>query len=293
MRKNLLVMAVMALAAVGGRGAALYEGFNYTAGLSLGGLSPQPGSTWVLGNAGGAGPEYGITNLNLTYPGLAPSIGNALWVHKTAKVERIWSTDLPAAVSSGSIYYSLLLRVTDLTGLNQTSTAGAFFCGFNNAAPTATSTVGFAGARLQLLHGADPNHYRVGIRNDVVSGNSANIAYATAEFTTADTLFLVLGYTFNTGSATDDVASLWINPTPGNPPPSPDVTSTGADISGGSIRSFVLRALTGDLLPPGIVMDELRIGLTWDEVTPVPEPLSYGLLGLGALALLLRSRRLR
>jgi hypothetical protein len=118
-----------------------------------------------------------------------------------------------------------------------------------------------------------------------VNENSSSITSwdTTDLFSINTTLFIVGSYTFNPGTG-NDVSALWINPTIGSATaPSATVSATGGtDLS--TVASFVLcdRIATE---PTGI-LDELRIGTTWADVTGVPEPSTVSLAGFGALALL-------
>jgi hypothetical protein len=121
-------------------------------------------------------------------------------------------------------------------------------------------------------------------------GNTAgtNQVYATI----ADNIyFIVLKYTFNTGDGGDDTVSMWINPvasTLGD-----DAGEAAAGAAGGSyysainanvftfydssqIRSFMLLGLANAYALNNrsidISLDELRIGTTWADVTPLPPP---------------------
>src|SRR5439155_15824515 len=96
-------------------------------------------------------------------------------------------------------------------------------------------------------------------------------------FRTNGTIFIVGRYQFNTSSLTDDIASLWINPSlatfGADSPPAPSLTVTaGPDIGNSSpqIASFVLlqRGLGNTNQPATVMADELRIGPTWASVTP-------------------------
>ncbi|MGJ8656623.1 MAG: PEP-CTERM sorting domain-containing protein [Akkermansiaceae bacterium] len=87
-------------------------------------------------------------------------------------------------------------------------------------------------------------------------------------------------------TAASDSATVWMNPTTGTAgdPASGGVTVSGFDIT---FDTIALARFAGD----GTTWDELRVGDTFLDVTPVPEPSSTALLGLGGLALILRRRK--
>jgi hypothetical protein len=101
-----------------------------------------------------------------------------------------------------------------------------------------------------------------------------------------ETAFVLAAYTFGDGSTRDDIAQLWINPSPStfgaaSPPPPTLVASTGTDPTNtyahvSQFASFVLfqRGSGNAALQPGTtIADELRVGLSWANVTP---PASIG-----------------
>jgi hypothetical protein len=209
------------------------------------------------------------------------------------KADRMATTGLPTG--SGTIYYSMLLNVLDLTNA---TTAGGFLAGFNNSAGTATTSITQSGTRLQIRRSlVDTTKYNVGVRNDVsATTGTSTIAWDTNEYAVGDTLFIVGQYEFNTLNSTDDLARLWINPNPADmgaaTAPATTLTSTGGDINQLQIQSFFLRQVSGAALPRTVQIDEIRLDTTWAGVTTVPEPASLGLLSLGAAtAATLRRRR--
>lgn len=95
--------------------------------------------------------------------------------------------------------------------------------------------------------------------------------------------------------ATTDAWSLWVDPTD----LTTETTATLSGVSGtgtGNINltHLVLMRETGGTAGNGFIVDEIRIGESWADVTPVPEPSTFALYaGMMALAgLMLRRRRL-
>jgi hypothetical protein len=103
-------------------------------------------------------------------------------------------------------------------------------------------------------------------------------------FRSEEVISIVGSYTFNSGNTSDDMVSLWLDPSPldfggRNPPAASLTTASGPDISSAKIASFVFfqRSATE---PASMLADELRIGSTWASVTPPPSAVLSRLAGL-------------
>lgn len=243
-----------------------YEPFNYSTSLTnLIGRTTADGLSWSQAGPSPIVNQPTIHAGNLNYPGLAPAIGNSVNFGGNGTSARF---NLPVGVKSGTVYYSFIFQLTNITGL---STGGIFWAGFNNSVGTTTSNPTVVDTRLDVKASAGGT-YQIGL--DKSSGSTPLIVFATNTFTTNDVVFVVGSYTFNPGDV--DESRLWINPPSSSfgtsTPPDGYLSNTnGANISGGAVNSFVLcNRSTSE--PAGIIADELLISTNWADVTPPSGP---------------------
>jgi hypothetical protein len=296
-----VLLAFLALPVAGAPAAVLYEPFNYTSGQRLSGQTDTnvtPNQSWNYVGPVNTTTDPTITTGSLSYPGVpvdTDTPGNSAFTDSAkANAARI---NLPAAAASGTIYYSMVVRATDLTTFSTSATSGitttgSFFAGFSNTTGTGTS-IASAGAPL-LVH-RDPNNaskFQLGV--GVTNGNAFRQFDAAHSYGTSDTLFVVGSYNLVSGSDNDS-ANLYVfangDPVPQAEPLTPNATSgpaqgTGGDLATGQIVAFFLR--NNSLEPDHIQIDDLRIDSTWAGV--IPEPSSALLLGAAGIAGLLTRR---
>ena len=216
----------------------LTENFNYTAGqlLSANGWTVHSGTTNPIT----------VTAPGLTYTGHPGSgVGNAVTMTTTGEdVNKAFT-----AITTGSVYMSFMVN------LSAAQVTGDYFVGLYQ------STSIFPIRIFAKSDGAGGFFFGV-------SKNSTTATYETTARTFGTTYFVVAKYTFNTGTATDDVADLWVNPALGGSETTatiPGVTSTAAD--GTSISAVYLRQGSTTAAPTQQV-DAMLAGTTWAEVTP-------------------------
>ena len=164
--------------------------------------------------------------------------------------------------SSGTIYFSFAYRVDDLSTLvagGAGSTIAAFVSDFSTATYATKidvrKDIGGAGYNLSVWKGTGEN-----------TGG-----WATNVLSLSNVVFVVGRYVYGDAAA-DDTEACWINPDPStfgstNPPP-PSVGDIGVGATDfGSIIGFALRTSGG---PAISFADEIRVGQTWADVTPLP-----------------------
>ncbi len=251
------------------------EPFNYPVGANLGGQTSPGLLTWDDVGTSTAGPYVTTVAGNLNIAGLPAATGNSIRFGGLGKSAR-FSFPPSAVVTSGTLYYSFILKVIDPTGM---SSSGIFIAGFNNTSGTQTTQPTVIGTRLYIRTAT--GGFNLGLSKN--SSTSTDWVWDSRVWTNNQVIFLVGGYQFNPASSSDDVVSLWINPISSNfgagSPPSPTVTTaSGNDISSLKIASFVF--FQRDTTQPAAVLaDELRIGPTWASVTPRPSAVVTTLTG--------------
>lgn len=251
----------------------LTDSFSYPVG-------DLPGNAgWTAVNP--AADEIQVAAGSLIAPtGLQPSVGNKVTFDGAG-------TDAYVAFesqNSGTVFYSFLLNVT----ANSTTT-GQYLGGFTtSAAPTTTATSGFAYRRDTV----DTTKFNLGIVGKATNA-TVNTAFDSTQLSLNSVNLIVISHTFVAGS-NNDITSLYINPTSfGGSAPTPTLTLVNSASDAASISAFYLFQAAS--ATPFVQFDELRIGTTWADVTPlaVPEPGTWTLLigGFGLAMFLAKARR--
>jgi hypothetical protein len=274
--KKLLSLAILLCAVRTFGSLVAYEPFNYPVGVDAGtnlvGHTTSDGFTWSQ-----AGPTTGGTNVpaiaagNLSYPGLAPSIGNSTHFGGIDSGGMAARFSLKSPVTSGTLYFSFLLEILETNNL---STGGVFYVGFNNTAGAQGSLPTTVDTRfVTRLSGTG---FQLGL--DKSSGVTTNFQWDPTIYTTGQVFLVVGSYTFNTGTSTDDESDMWINPDSttfgaASPPTLNMLSSTKTnDIS--AINSFCIFNRNA-AEPHSMIIDEITIGTTWADVTPTANSLAF------------------
>jgi len=230
-----------------------YEGFQYTEGSSLGGQNG--GSGWAGSWFTPGGLDATITAQSLSFDSLGVSGGavttTGFQPPNQGSSVAYWLRNLatPLGADGTTVYLSFLLQPDDGYG---------FYGGINFG----NAFIGRSGN--QADYGLE------GLANDLSLSNVPVVQ--------GQTVLLVLEAQFQAG---DDLLSLFVNPTPGQPQPAtPSATKNDLDV--GTVTGVVINNYGG------YTTGEIQIGPTFASVTtasvmPVPEP-AFGWVVGAALA---------
>ena len=212
-------------------------------------------AVWGIGQGGGGGSPTNTFGAALQHGTLAYSNGSCglyLSTNTTSgnRTRGVLLTNTP--INTGSVYMSFLLNV------QVASTGNRLFSLFSSAitgSPGASTVAGvWVNATTNLM---------------LSKGSSSTPGATSATSLTPGTHLIVMRYTYNSGSTTDDQMDLWIDPSSlgGGTIPSSDLVNTaGTDIS--TLSSFYIYHPSSGYVPAGLFVDEIRVGTTWAEVTP-------------------------
>jgi hypothetical protein len=245
-------------------------GTAFAVGADLIGQTNAAGLTWFQ-----AGPNGALTNQpviqsgNLDVAGLAFPAGNSVQFGGGGGMAARCQITNGSGITSGSLYYSLLLKITNIAGL---SSSGVFWAGFNNSSGNQTTTPSVVATRIYTR--AAGGGFNLGLSK--ASSTSTDWQWDATVHHTNEIIFIVGQYAFNPAATNGDVANLWINPSPASfglavQPAATLSASSGPNISSSIIASFVLMN-RDPTEPAGAVVDELRIGASWASVTPPAGP---------------------
>lgn len=238
-------------------GLLLYDGFAHPIGNALAG-----NGTWSALNTGTA-PV--VAPGNLVALGVSPPSGDRVtWV--SGNIQEAWN-QFGATVSTGAVYFSMPFQLSSVP----TTTTYSF--GLTQSSSAYGATVWLR------ADGTDGFNIGLDARTTTPTTN-----YLGTKFLLNETVFLVGAYEFVAGTS-NDVARLWVNPpsstfASGTEPAATLSGTSSSDLSG--VVGFLLRGASGS---PAGSFDELRIGTSWADVTPVPEPSSIALALATAAAL--------
>ena len=217
----------------------LYDGFDYTIGEDLG-LQPN----W--NNYSGTDNPILVASGSLSYPDLLASTGNSI----TMEGGFVDSEIVFTPVTSGAVYASFILNVTDMANIMDLTDGGYVAILVGN---------GF-NARLWIRPNTDP----VGTTYDIALTNASSGSGFVGNYSIGDSVFIVMSYDIDSGAING-----WVNPAGadfGGSAPAALITDTDTTPDT-LIDRFALRQDSTNETP-AMTIDELRIGTSWADVTP-------------------------
>jgi MYXO-CTERM domain-containing protein len=243
-----------------------YDGFNYApAGSDLSGNSGGLGfsSAWRPGGFNASiNTNYDVQTGSLSFGGLVTSGNRVSTTAVTAIAGLTRDLFTPLGVSGTTRYASFLLRPEGQLH------AGAF----NGFFGVVLEQPGEPELYVGKPGGGAVDRYVLEDRGGGLQVASTTIAEV------GETVLLVLKAQFTAGN---DQFTLYVNPVPGAPEPAAGLVKNNSNVS--TVAGLTLYS-TG-----AFSIDELRLGETFADVTPVPEPATW-LLALAALLLRIRRR---
>lgn len=221
-----------------------YEPFSYEPGL-LSGVG-----SWTGEEEGGA---VQVMPGSLKLDGLAASLGNRAKLPATQS--KVHPSQRPLETNFSSPWFSFLIRVDSTEGMDKESAFGFF--------RLARST-GQAGPGLYIKPGTTPDG-----GFSLVASKRANPDKCTLSpgLLAKGVPHLIVGHYDTT--AAPHVLRLWVDPASGSlgsgeAPAATFETSDGRDLDG-ALDTLVIG---GGVKSPGLLIDEIRVGESWNEVTP-------------------------
>jgi len=234
--------------ALNGFGQALTEDFSYTTGTLL------TANGYTAFSGAGTNAITVSAAPGLTYAGSPSSgVGNAITMTTSGEDD---SKTFAPTINSGDAYASFLINVTTA------QSAGDYFFALYDGAYKGRVFIKSSGAGFVFG----------------IAKNSTTATYEATVRTFSTTYLVVLKYTFNTGNATDDVVSLFVNPVLGLTEPAATIPATTSGGAGDAVTMdrIAFRQGTAGSASAQII-DAIRVGTTWASVTPAATPTTTSL----------------
>jgi len=246
---SLLVVAAVAAFGVSASSAAplLVENFSYS---TPSGLVGQGG--WAAHS--GAGTNAQTVNAgNLSYAGY-PSSGIGALLGPIATSGEDTNRGF-TGITSGTAYFSALINVAS------SQTTGDYFIHFCDGLITSNTFRG----RVFVKKDASSTNYALGIQ----FGSTLNAVYTPFSFTPGSTHLIVVKYTYNAG-ATNDVASLFVDPVINCNEPAATVTTTDATQADATNLDFICVRQGSATAAASVQVDGIRVANNWIDATCDP-----------------------
>ena len=224
-------------------GQLLTEDFNFSGKLT--------DNSWTAHSGGGTNAISTSGVPGLTYTGFIGSgIGNAASMITSGEDDNKQFT----STSSGSIYFSFMVNVS------ASQTAGDYFIHLTQGNPTLNAFF----AKVYIKKDNSSSKFAFGILKKATTAPS----YTGYNYSIGTVYLVVMKYTFNTTSTTDDVVSLFVNPVINGSEPSATLTMTDATQTDATSLDYIALRQGTSTSAPTLVVDGIRVGTSWIDVVP-------------------------
>ena len=239
------------LMAVTSKAQMIEESFDYPDGDSIG----AHGWTHFSPTGTGTLNRITVTSPGLEYAGFQfQGIGNAVTISNSGQDSY---KSFTSNQNTGSVYAFFLVRADTVR------TTGDYFCSF---LPSTSATSFLCRVYARKMQ-SSTQKFAFGISKTTTTGG---IQWSDTAYTKGTTYLLVMKYTFNSVSNTDDEVSLFIfsSGVPANEPAPTLGPLTGTGTDGNDIGRFAIRQ-GAESSAPNLKMDEIFTGTSWNGVLPV------------------------
>jgi len=227
------------------------ETFIYSVGALI------PNDNWTETGANTLGIVQ-VTSGSLSYTGLPTSTGNKVALLNGTSYEDPGFDIVPVGdqTDPSNVYVSFILNV-----INPGNTTGEYV---QHVCTAGTTSINFHSKVFVRQGTGGVLFFNIGLRN----GSADIIQWDSTERPVSTPVFIVVSYDFVPGTI-NDTSRLWVNtPLGASSPPAPllTATATGADLLVGVGRINLRQPSASTNLSDEV--DEMRIGTTWQYVTP-------------------------
>lgn len=270
MKKTWFVLLLLAAAglATGAHASILFtENFDYDAGVlgDSAGQANVSGGVWVHFSGGGLLIE--CVDGNLTYPTYAPSnIGRMVQIvrHPLGTTAEDVYRQFTTQTTGVTLYTSFLFRVTHDSMSPDTSTHGQYF---TMLMPSSSTTSHFG--RICTKMGSAAGKYKFGLR--ATTSNTSTL-WTASDYDVNTTYLVIMAYDYIAGNS-NDVVSLWINPSLAAGQPTPDLTQTSAlTTDPPDVARLALRqgsTSNNSSVTPSADIDGIQVATSWTDLTGI------------------------
>lgn len=240
-----------------------HETFNYTAGTKLfaDGASQGLGDWWTDSPRTGTKQEIVAQPSWVLTSNVVEATNNALSTSTFGEDPEINFT--PQSGNFGEVFASMFVEIDASLSSNLTGVDLDRIFQLGSAASVIARGVTDGGGNVIGV--------QFGVNEDSGPANAADVVWDPTTYNEGQQLFMVFSYTRN--SSSDTAAKLWINPVVDGTEPAVTVEDTTIRLT---TVDYLRLNIAGSNKTPELIVDEIRIGNSWNDVAPVQESLGNG-----------------